>query len=126
MPTNFRSVKNYVVDPMHVKIPIQEYLVDKSAQECLKKLTKILIDKRITHYTCLCNYFAVFVSDELINCKNNPVMSAFTGVNSLDKFKALNLPISQLTKTKDGAEQFPDFSAVKNNCKESVFCEISL
>ena len=39
----------------------------------------------------------VFVSDKEINCKNNDMLTAFTGVNSVDKFKALDLPTVNYT-----------------------------
>ena len=79
---------------MHIEVPIEKFLVEKSEPETYKLLTAIKVDKKITHYTCLCNYMMIFVSDKEINCKNNNMLDAFTGINSLEKFKALKLPIA--------------------------------
>jgi hypothetical protein len=63
---NTKALSTYKPDPsnhMVLDIPIDSFLLDKEENETFKQLTGIKIDQRITHYTCLCNYFMIFVSD---------------------------------------------------------------
>lgn len=52
---------------MIIRVPVERFLRNKEQPESFKQLTGMKVDKRITHYTCICNYFMVFVSDKEID-----------------------------------------------------------
>lgn len=80
-----------------VVVPIERFIVDKTELEKYKIISSINVYKKVTNYTCICNYFMIFVSDRKISCNNNKMLDAFTGINSIDKFEKLNLKIAKKT-----------------------------
>lgn len=54
-------------------------------------------------YTCFVNSFAVFVSERIIKIQKSQVIKAFSNIKNEEAFKALKLPIINVTDKSEGA-----------------------
>ena len=109
---------------MVYKIPIEKHVVDKEEEESYKLMSSVRVDKRITHYTCLCNYFMIFVSDKEINCKKNPMLDAFKAINTIQKFKELDIPLTAYSTME--TKTCENISDIKADNKSTLAFEIDL
>lgn len=119
-----QAVHQFKEDNMNIKIPIERFLGDPSQPETFKQLTGVRVDKRITHYTCLCNYFMLFFSDREIDCKSSKMLAAFTGVNSIQKFRSLKVPVKTYSTTSQTTEE--NEQEIKDDYKGNLAYEIDL
>ena len=78
--------------------------------------------------TCWCNCFMLFVSETEIDCQSSKVLQAFAGVNSIQKFLKLGLPIAKFTLESKGTmgTTKEDLDSIDVNSKESLLFEIDL
>lgn len=110
---------------MNIKVPIDHrFLIDPSQEETFKQFTGLKIDKRITHYTCLCNCFMLFVSDQEIDCKNSKMLNAFRGKNNIEKLRSMNLPMASYSTNNKNMETNTD--EVKQDFTGNLCFEIDL
>ena len=69
-------------------------------------------------YTCFVTSFIIFTSDKEVKMSKSIVLNAFSNVNSIEQFKALNLPIineeSSPDKTTENTAFEIDLSQQKN------------
>lgn len=52
------------------------------------------VDMKDNGCTCFCSVFMTFVHFKEINCKKSKVLQAFSGINTLEKFAKLGLPLA--------------------------------
>jgi hypothetical protein len=67
----------------------------------------------------------VFVSEREIDCRRSKVLQAFAGINSIQKFLQLGLPLIKSTIEGKGSST-TDFDKIDTKMKESVLFEIDL
>ena len=112
------------MDKMVMKIPIENYILNSDEQETYKQLTKVVVNKENVSYTCFCKCYMLFVSDKEVDCLKSPVLKAFAGVNSIQKFLDLGLPLLQYSQPNE--EAMTDLSGLKDLGEKSVAIEINL
>ena len=79
-----------------LRIPFTDYYSDAAEEEQFKLLSELVIHNKGWGYTCFVSAFAVFVSDRETKTHKSLALKALSGINTVEKFKALGLPIRQV------------------------------
>jgi hypothetical protein len=85
-------------------LPYEQYCVESIEDETFKLLGELVIHNQGSGYTCFVNSFMLFLSPDRevkIDAKN-ATLKFFEGINTVEKFEALGLPIKNVTKCSDG------------------------
>lgn len=72
-------------NPLEVELPLEQFLTNKNEIESFKQLTSVKVDMQNNGCTCFCSVFMAFVCHREINCRKSKVLSAFAGINTLEK-----------------------------------------
>ena len=81
-------------DPLTVEYPIEKFVLNNKEEETFKLLRQLNVNMHNSGCTCFCKEFMLFVSDRYVDCEKSRVLQAFAGVNSVQKFMEMSLPLS--------------------------------
>ena len=99
MPKTLKVKSN---DVNVLRVPFEQFIVDKSEEESYKQLGELVIHNMSWGYSCFVSGFVLFVSEREIKCAKSPVIKAFSSINTLQQFEDLKLPIKNVTDGSDG------------------------
>lgn len=91
---------------MVIELPIDKFIQDKNEIESFKQIKKLSINMSNNGCTCFCKVFMLFVSYSEIKCDNSKVLQSFAGINSINKFLEMGLPLLQTTTPTGGTKPF--------------------
>jgi len=104
----------------HILIPYEKHYKDPDCEETFKLLDEFEMRNMGSGYTCFVKAFALFISDQEIKIAKSPIIKLFEGINSIEQFEALKLPIKNKTQASDGTNSFAyeiDLSKTDELCK---------
>ena len=81
-----------------MRVPFEHHYADKNEDETYKQLSELVIHNMAWGYSCFVSSFAVFTSEREIKCSKSLVLKAFAEINTVEQFKALNLPLKNVTE----------------------------
>jgi len=81
----------------HIQLPYEKYFKDPESEETFKLLDELEMRNMGSGYTCFVKAFAFFVSDQEIKIAKSPIIKFFEGINTIEAFEALKLPIKKKT-----------------------------
>lgn len=101
-------------------------MVNQNEEESFKQLDILKIDKSMSGYTCFCKSFMIFANEREVNVSKSLVLKTFHGINSVEAFLDLGLPIVKYTKPDDilGSQDLTEI--YKNKKDENIAFEIDL
>ena len=85
-----------------ISLPFTEHFKDPEEEESFKILSELEIKNQGSGYTCFVQSFIFFISDREVKVAKSSIIKVFEGINSIEKFEALGLPIKKTTKCSDG------------------------
>lgn len=88
-----------------IRVPVNEFYTEENEPETFKIIKDITIYLRGWGYTCFITHFALFISDQEVDCDNSQTIKAFSKINSIQELEKLNLPEAQRNQFQSGQKQ---------------------
>jgi hypothetical protein len=85
-----------------ISLPYTEHFKDPDEEESFKIIAELEIKNQGSGYTCFVQSYALFIADREVKVGKSSSVKVFEGINSIEKFEALGLPIKKISKCSDG------------------------
>jgi hypothetical protein len=77
---------------MKIRVPFSNFYTDELENPTFKIIKDISIYLRGWGYTCFITHFALFISDQEVDCDTSSTINAFSMINKLEELEKLKLP----------------------------------